>query len=94
MRFESLALERYGAFTDRVLTLRPDARLHVVLGANEAGKTSALNADCQAHECKNLFLTDGAPFVGQADKNPTWTILALAWRTSEGIARKMKEGSL
>jgi choline dehydrogenase-like flavoprotein len=57
-------------------------------------KTSALNADCQAHECKNLFVTDGAPFVGQADKNPTWTILALAWRTSEGIARKMKEGSL
>lgn len=56
--------------------------------------TSALNADCQAHECKNLFLTDGAPFVGQADKNPTWTILALAWRTSEGIAKKMKEGSL
>ncbi len=57
-------------------------------------KSSALNSDCQAHECKNLFVTDGAPFVGQADKNPTWTILALAWRTSEGIARKMKEGSL
>ncbi len=57
-------------------------------------KSSALNADCQAHECKNLFVTDGAPFVGQADKNPTWTILALAWRTSEGIARKMKEGGL
>jgi len=57
-------------------------------------KSSALNADCQAHECKNLFVTDGAPFVGQADKNPTWTILALAWRTSEGIARKMKEGAL
>jgi choline dehydrogenase-like flavoprotein len=56
--------------------------------------SSALNSDCQAHECKNLFLTDGAPFVGQADKNPTWTILALAWRTSEGIAKKMKEGSL
>jgi choline dehydrogenase-like flavoprotein len=57
-------------------------------------KSSALNSDCQAHECRNLFVTDGAPFVGQADKNPTWTILALAWRTSEGIARKMKEGSL
>lgn len=64
----------------------------VRMGADS--KTSALNADCQAHECKNLFVTDGAPFVGQADKNPTWTILALAWRTSEGIARKMKEGSL
>jgi choline dehydrogenase-like flavoprotein len=64
----------------------------VRMGADS--KSSALNADCQAHECKNLFVTDGAPFVGQADKNPTWTILALAWRTSEGIARKMKEGSL
>jgi choline dehydrogenase-like flavoprotein len=56
--------------------------------------SSALNANCQAHACKNLFVTDGAPFVGQADKNPTWTILALSWRTSEGIARMMKEGSL
>ena len=28
--------------------------------------------------CKNLFVADGGPFVSQADKNPTWTILALA----------------
>ena len=44
MRFETLIFERYGAFTDRVLELREGAHLHVVLGANEAGKTSALNA--------------------------------------------------
>ncbi|MDB5500790.1 MAG: hypothetical protein JWR89_692, partial [Tardiphaga sp.] len=44
MRIESLTLERYGIFTDRVLSFRPDASLHVVLGANEAGKTSALSA--------------------------------------------------
>jgi chromosome segregation protein len=44
MRFERLLLERYGPFTDRPLELRPQARLHVVLGANEAGKTSTLNA--------------------------------------------------
>ncbi len=44
MRFESLIFERYGAFTDRELTLREGAQLHVVLGANEAGKTSALSA--------------------------------------------------
>jgi choline dehydrogenase-like flavoprotein len=56
--------------------------------------SSALNANCQAHACKNLFVADGAPFVGQADKNPTWTILALSWRTSDGIARMMKEGTL
>jgi len=44
MRFETLSFERYGAFTDRVLELREGAQLHVVVGANEAGKTSALNA--------------------------------------------------
>jgi choline dehydrogenase-like flavoprotein len=56
--------------------------------------SSALNANCQAHACKNLFVADGGPFVGQADKNPTWTILALSWRTSDGIARMMREGGL
>ncbi|MCJ2035797.1 YhaN family protein [Methylobacterium sp. J-068] len=44
MRLLSLALERYGPFTDRTVTFREDARLHVVLGANEAGKSSALSA--------------------------------------------------
>jgi choline dehydrogenase-like flavoprotein len=70
--------------------------IHEVGGVRmgEDSRSSALNANCQAHECKNLFVADGAPFVGQADKNPTWTILALAWRTSEGIARMMKEGSI
>ncbi|MFD0937688.1 AAA family ATPase, partial [Methylobacterium trifolii] len=44
MRILSLGLERYGPFTDRTVQFRPDARLHVVLGANEAGKSSALAA--------------------------------------------------
>jgi chromosome segregation protein len=44
VRIESLTLERYGIFTDRILSFRPEASLHVVLGANEAGKTSALSA--------------------------------------------------
>lgn len=57
-------------------------------------KTSVVNPTCQAWDVKNLFLTDGGPFVSQADKNPTWTILALAMRTSEGISRKMKAGEL
>ena len=56
----------------------------VRMGANP--KTSALNRNCQAHDVRNLFVADGAPFVSQADKNLTWTIIALAWRTSEYIA--------
>lgn len=44
MRIEELHFERYGHFTDRRLAFHPEAALHVVLGANEAGKTSALSA--------------------------------------------------
>jgi choline dehydrogenase-like flavoprotein len=40
---------------------------------------------CQAWDCRNLFVTDGGPFVSQADKNPTWTIMALAMRTADKI---------
>ena len=67
------------------------------LGVTRMGndpKTSVLNSNCQAHDVKNVFVTDGGPFVSQADKNPTWTILALAMRTSEYIADQRKKGSL
>ncbi|MEO8200475.1 MAG: GMC family oxidoreductase [Gemmatimonadota bacterium] len=57
-------------------------------------KTSALNKYCQAHEVKNLFVADGGPFVSQADKNPTWTILALSMRTAEYIIAQRKAGAL
>jgi choline dehydrogenase-like flavoprotein len=62
------------------------------MGANPT--TSVVNGWSQAHDVKNLFATDGAPFVSQADKNPTWTILALSWRTSEYIAEQRKTGAL
>jgi choline dehydrogenase-like flavoprotein len=55
---------------------------------------SALDANCRAHDVKNLFVTDGGPFVSQADKNPTWTIMALAMRTSDFIAAERKRGAL
>src|SRR5690606_40453103 len=57
-------------------------------------KTSALNKFNQAHDCKNLFVVDGGPFVSQADKNPTWTILALSMRTSEYIIDEIKKQNL
>ena len=43
MKIEKLIFERYGPFSDRELSFHPEAALHVVLGANEAGKTSALS---------------------------------------------------
>ncbi|RYU89442.1 GMC family oxidoreductase [Mucilaginibacter terrigena] len=54
-------------------------------------KKSALNKWCQAHDCKNLFVVDAAPFVQQGDKNATWTILALSMRTAEYILQERKK---
>lgn len=49
---------------------------------------SCLNGNGQAHEVRNLFVADAGPFVSQADKNLTWTIMALAWKTSDYIAEQ------
>jgi choline dehydrogenase-like flavoprotein len=64
----------------------------VRMGSNP--KTSALNKWNQAHDCKNLFVVDGAAFTSQADKNITWTILALSMRTSDYIIDEMKKQNL
>jgi choline dehydrogenase-like flavoprotein len=60
---------------------------------NDAG-ASVLTANCQAHDVKNLFVADGGPFVSNAHKNCTWTILALAMRSSEFIAQQRNQGTL
>jgi choline dehydrogenase-like flavoprotein len=60
----------------------------------DSAETSALNGWSQAWDCRNLFVTDGGPFVSQCDKNPTWTIMALAWRTADYIARERRAGTL
>ena len=57
-------------------------------------KTSPLNKWSQAHDCKNLFCMDGGPFVSQADKNITWTILALSMRASEHLVDELKKNNI
>lgn len=57
-------------------------------------KRSALNGFCQMHEVKNVFVPDGASFTTASEKNPTLTILALAWRSSDYLAAELKRGNL
>lgn len=57
-------------------------------------RRSVLNKWNQAHDCKNLFVMDGAAFTSQADKNITWTILALAMRGSEYLVGELKKGNI
>ncbi len=55
---------------------------------------SVLNQYCQSWDIKNLFVTDGGPFVSNADKNPTLSIMALAWRSADYMLDQMKQGNL
>jgi choline dehydrogenase-like flavoprotein len=57
-------------------------------------KKSVTNKFQQLHDVENVFIVDGGPFVSQADKNPTWTILALSWRTSEHIIEQLKSQNI
>ena len=67
------------------------------LGTSRMGndpKTSVLNQFQQSHDVKNLFVVDGSSHVSASCQNPTWTIMALAWRSCEHLADEMKRGNL
>jgi choline dehydrogenase-like flavoprotein len=57
-------------------------------------KTSATNAFGQTHDVKNVFVVDGSVFVSAACVNPTWTILALCWRSMDYLREEMRRGNL
>jgi choline dehydrogenase-like flavoprotein len=82
------------AQTDRVPISTGGAIIHEVgtVRMGDDPRTSPLNKFCQAHDVQNLFVADAAPFVSNADKNPTHTIIALAWRTAEYLAEEMRKG--
>ena len=64
----------------------------VRMGADK--KSAPLNAFGQAFDCKNLFCVDGSVFTSQADKNITWTILALSMRTSEYVLDQLQKQNI
>lgn len=57
-------------------------------------RTSVLNAFCQAHDVKNLFVVDASCFTTFPEKNPTLTIMALAVRTARWMASELRKGNL
>jgi len=63
-----------------------------IMGAD--AKRSVVNRWSQTWDVDNLFLTDGAPFASNADKNPTLTIMALAWRTADHIVDRLRKKEL
>ena len=76
--------------------LAPGQIIHEV-GTTRMGddpKTSVTNSMCQLHDAKNVFVVDAGPFTSQADKNCTWTIMALSMRTSEFVVEELKKQNL
>jgi choline dehydrogenase-like flavoprotein len=57
-------------------------------------KTSLLNKWNQLHECKNVFVTDGACMTSMATQNPSLTFMALTARAANYAIEEMKKGTL
>lgn len=67
--------------------LAPGAIIHEVGTArmHDDPKQGVCDRHSRLHEVPNVYVTDAAVFTSQADKNPTWTIMALAWRAADHI---------
>jgi choline dehydrogenase-like flavoprotein len=72
------------------------------LGIHEMGtarmgrdpKTSVLNAHNQVHECKNVYVTDGAAMTSASCVNPSLTYMALTARAVDHAVQARKRGDL
>jgi choline dehydrogenase-like flavoprotein len=57
-------------------------------------KTSVLGQFQQSHDVKNLLVVDGSSHVSASCHNPTWTIMALAWRSCDHLADQLRKGEV
>jgi choline dehydrogenase-like flavoprotein len=77
--------------------LRPGGNTKHEVGGAMMGsdpRKSVTNPWGQTWDVKNLYLADGATFCSNADKNPTLTIMALAWRASDHLLEAMSKGDI
>ena len=83
--------------TDGAQAIQPGGSIiHEVGGAimGKKANTSVTNQWGQTWDVKNVFLADGAVFPSNADKNPTLTIMALAWRCADHILDLLRRRDL
>ncbi|UTA69091.1 GMC oxidoreductase [Emticicia sp. 21SJ11W-3] len=57
-------------------------------------KTSLLNKWNALHECKNVFVTDGACMTSTSTQNPSLTYMALTARAADYAVKELKKGNL
>jgi choline dehydrogenase-like flavoprotein len=57
-------------------------------------KTSVLNKNNQVHDCKNVFVTDGACMTSASCVNPSLTYMALTARAANFAVAELKKQNL
>ncbi|SHE72066.1 GMC oxidoreductase [Pedobacter caeni] len=74
----------------------PGLDIHEMGGARMGHdpKTSVLNKWNQMHDCKNVFVTDGACMTSTSTQNPSLTYMALTARAVDYAVQSMKKGEL
>jgi len=78
---------------DGAKAIEPGGKIiHEVGGAmmGRSARDSVTNEFGQLWESPNVIVADGATFCSNADKNPTLTIMALAWRSTEQLMARMR----
>jgi choline dehydrogenase-like flavoprotein len=86
-----------GVVTDGAKAIAPGGSIiHELGGAimGDSPKSSVTNQWCQTWDVRNLFVADGAVFASNADKNPTLTIMAIAWRAADHLVGLLRSKSL
>lgn len=55
-------------------------------------RTSVVNADCQVHSVRNLFVAGSAVFPTSSQANPTLTLVALSLRLGDTLSKQLSLG--
>ena len=55
-------------------------------------RTSVVDADCQVHTVRNLFVAGSAVFATSSQANPTLTLLALSLRLGDTLVKRLGSG--
>jgi len=91
--FEAAKFEIVGSTEE----IRPEGWSIHELGTARMGnnpKTSVVNQFQQSHDVSNLLVVDGSTHVNASCQNPTWTIMALCWRSCDHLAEQLKKGEV
>jgi choline dehydrogenase-like flavoprotein len=80
-----------------ILSVSSEPKTNHELGGARMGndpRRSVVDKFCRSHDVPNLYVVDGSVFPSASEKNPTHTIMALAARTADHIALRLKKGEL